>query len=242
MNNKFFTDFEYFTNKIRSNEPFAYARYADGEVALIKGKSIGLGTQAYTVDKWSSPNQETIVGRQLQDSLSHIEDNYYYAISAPSDSKEDYEFLKAHLRTDNITFANLWINANYQRMKEFFKSLDKSVYVICNHKAKPENFPFKVTELFPFPDDCILYWTEHGRDYLNQLLSYVEQVNGQTFLISCGPISEILIHHMYITNPNNQYVDVGSSIDEFVHLKITRPYMIPETQYAREVSYFEDER
>lgn len=242
MNNKFFTDFEYFTNKIRSNEPFAYARYADGEVALMKGNPIGAGTQAYGVDNWSAPNQETVVGRELLESLAHTENNYYYAISAHSDNKEDYKFLRNRINTNNITFANLWINANYQKMKEFYKNLSKPIYVICNERARPENFPFEVAELFPFPDDCVRYWINHGEDYINQLLEYVQNVHNQTFFISCGPVSEILIHRMYLTNTRNQYVDVGSSIDEFVHKKITRPYMIPETQYAQEISYFEDEQ
>ena len=116
MNNKFETDFEYYTNLIKSDTNFAYARYADGEVALMKGSQIGQNSQAYQIDKWSSPIGLSIVGERLLESLQHTEDNYHYAISAHSDSIDDYTFLSERIQNPNITFANLWINSNYQKM------------------------------------------------------------------------------------------------------------------------------
>ena len=235
---KFNDDFIFFTDKIKSGEPFAYARYADGEVALMKGVSVGVQSQAFQVDRWLAPDQLTNVGKGLLESITHTEDNYYYAISAHSDNIGDYEFLKSHLKTDKLTFANLWINANYQKMKEFYSTLDKSVYVICNHEARAERFPFKVNEIFPFPDNCILYWEEHGEDYITQLLDYTSQLSGETIFISAGPVSEILIDKMYKANPNNQYIDVGSSLGEYIHGYKTRPYMDESSQYSKEISFF----
>lgn len=234
-------DFEFFTDLIRSDKNFAYARYADGEVALMQGMPIGERSQAYQIDKWHAPEGMTLAGKELLDSLNHEEDNYYYAISATSDSINDSSFLQSRIkRQENITFANLWINANYQKMKAFYHSLDKKVYLICNHKAKKESFPFTVEEIFPFPEDCITYWElpGYGDSYMRQLQEYVGQVVNKTFFISCGPISEIIIDKLYRLNPNNQYVDVGSSIDEFVHGSFTRPYMDPNSPYAKEISYF----
>ncbi len=238
MQNKFQTDFEYYTNLIKSDTNFAYARYADGEVGLMKGSGIGHNSQAFAVDRWSSPTGLTKVGKELLESLKHEEPNYHYAISAQSDSISDYTFLTERINNPNKTFANLWINANYQKMFNFYKTLDKSVYLICNHRAKKENFPFKVNEIFPFPDDCISYWNEYGEDYIVELLEYVNQLENQTFFVSAGPVSEILIHQMYKSNPNNQYIDVGSSIDEFTHGRKTRPYMDSNSQYSKEISYF----
>lgn len=231
--------FDFFTDLIKSERNFAYARYADGEVALMKGAPIGSNSQAYAVDGWSSPSGITKVGIQLLDSLKHEEDNYYYAISSNTDFSQDYEFLVNRIkRKENITFANLWINANYQKMKSFYETLQKEVYVICNEKAQKNNFPFKVIELFGFPYDCVNYWENYGEDYLYQLLEYASQLTNATFFISAGPVSEILIDKMYLTNSNNQYVDVGSSIDEYVHGYKTRPYMDPNSKYSKEISYF----
>lgn len=237
----FNNDFTFFTDLITSGKNFAYARYADGEVALMRGKEIGQGSQAYNIDKWSAPSQLTKVGKQLLESLNHTEDNYYYAISSDTDWIDDYSFLRSRIRIpNNITFANLWINANYQKMKSFYTNLKREVYLICNEKAKKEQFPFQVAEIFPFPDNCVAYWEQYGDDYLVQLIDYVSQVKNKTFFVSCGPVSEIIIHKLYQTNPNNQYVDVGSSIDEYVHGYKTRPYMDPGSQYAKEVSRFHE--
>jgi len=235
----FSQDFEYFTELLRSDKNFAYARYADGEVALMKGSSIGVGSQAFHIDRWEAPQGLTKVGRELLQTLEHVEDNYYYAISSKTDNTDDHEFLLNRIKIpSNITFANLWINANYQKMKAFYSSFKKDSYLVCNQKAKKESFPFPVLEIFPFPDNCVHYWEEYGEDYVNQLSQYVREVHNKTFFISCGPVSEIIIHNLYLVNPNNQYVDVGSSIDEFVHEQKTRPYMNPNTVYANEVSYF----
>ncbi len=238
MQNKFQTDFDYYINLIKSNTNFAYARYADGEVGLMKGRAIGQNSQAFAVDRWSSPNVLTKVGEELLESLKHQESNYHYAISAHSDSIEDYNFLKERITNSNITFANLWINSNYQKMFNFYNTLDKSVYLICNHRANKQKFPFKVNEIFPFPDDCISYWNQYGDEYITDLLEYINQLENQTFFISAGPVSEILIHKMYNSNPNNQYIDVGSSIDEFTHGRKTRPYMDSNSQYSKEISFF----
>ena len=238
MQNKFQTDFEYYTNLIKSDTNFAYARYADGEVALMKGINVGHNTQAFAVDRWSSPNFLTKVGEELLESLKHTEINYHYAISAHSDSISDYKFLTERINNNNITFANLWINANYQNMYKFYCELNKDVFVICNHRARKENFPFKVNEIFPFPDDCVAYWNEYGTDYIAELIEYTSQLENQTFFVSAGPVSEILIHNMYNANPNNKYIDVGSSIDEFTHGRKTRPYMDPKSNYSKEISYF----
>lgn len=238
METKFFNDFEFYTQLINSNENFAYSRYADGEVLLMLGNSVSVNTQAYQVDKWSSPDYLTNAGKSLLETLNHTEENYHYAISSKSDNIDDYNFLIQKINNKNITFANLWINANYQKMFNFYNSLKKDVILICNYRAKKENFPFNVNNIIPFPDDCVTYWENNSDNFINELFKNVDGVNNQTFFISAGPISEIIIHKLYENNPDNQYIDVGSSIDEFIHGHKTRPYMYIDTQYSKEISYF----
>jgi hypothetical protein len=235
---KFKSDFINFTNKIKSGENFAYARYADGEVLLIRGASIGQNSQAYQVDKWNAPNHMTQVGIKLLESLKHTEDNYYYAIASDDINDHNYLMERIFVKKSNITFANLWINSNYQMMKEFYNSFEKSAYVICNENASVNGFPFKVNEIIPFPINCVEYWETYGESYENELKKYVKQFTDQTIFVSAGPVSEILIDVMYKSNPNNQYIDVGSSMDEFVHGRKTRPYMFSDSEYSKEISSF----
>jgi hypothetical protein len=65
--------------------------------------------------------------------------------------------------------------------------------------------------------------------------SIASQHTDTLFLVSAGPLSEAIIHRLYSKNPNNRYIDVGSSLDEIVHGKKTRPYMVEGTQYYGEI-------
>jgi hypothetical protein len=237
---KFFEDFEYFWNLIENGNNFTFTRYADGEVMLMEGRQVSEFTQAYSVDKWKSPATLTKVGKELLESLNHTEENYYYAISGINDNINDYTFLRENIKHNdsNITFVNLWINANYQKTKNKMKSLKRDVILICNENAKIENFPFKVKELIPFPNNCISFWEENSSLYMDTLLKKFKDIKNELFFISCGPVSEIIINKLYTNNPYNSYVDVGSSIDEYVHSKITRPYMLPTSIYSKSISNF----
>lgn len=237
---KFFNDFDFFWDKIERNENFTFTRYADGEVMLMNGISVKEGTQAFNVDKWSAPAELTKVGVGLLESLNHIENNYFYAISSKTDNINDYLYLRNNIQQneDNISFVNLWINANYQKTIEKYKTLNRPVTLICNYKAKKHNFPFNVNRIIPFPDNCIEYWEISGDSFVEMLINEVGEKQNELFFISCGPVSEIIIHKLYTNNPNNTYIDVGSSIDEFVHGQKTRPYMNDGTIYSKMISSF----
>jgi hypothetical protein len=237
---KFNKDFEYFWDLINDGKNFAFTRYADGEVLLMLGNAVGSMTQAAMVDKWTAPLGLTKVGRELIATLNHTEDNYYYAISSVTDNIGDYNFLKSNIRQkeENITFVNLWINGNYNKSIEKYNTLKKSVNLICNYKAKREKFPFKISSITPFPNDCINFWDVSGETFIESLLLETKDKQNELFFISCGPISEIIIHKLYESNPNNTYIDVGSSIDEFVHAYKTRPYMNLTSDYSKMISKF----
>jgi hypothetical protein len=237
---KFFTDFNFFWDKIKQGENFTFTRYADGEVMLMNGIGVKQGTQAFNVDKWSAPDGLTKVGQDLLESLKHTEENYYYAISSKTDNVNDYVFLRNNIqqKDDKITFVNLWINANYQKSIENYNSLEKGVTLICNHKAKKDNFPFNVNKIIPFPDNCVEFWEVSGDGFIEMLINEIGVKQNELFFISCGPVSEIIIHKLYTNNPNNTYIDVGSSIDEFVHGYKTRPYMNKGTIYSNMISTF----
>lgn len=238
--NKFNEDFNYFWGLINQNINFTFVRYADGEIMLMRGDLVAEGSQAFNVDRWSAPSKITKVGRELIESLSHTEDNYYYAISSRTDNIDHYNFLKTHIKQndDKITFVNLWINANYEKSIEKYKTLKRPVTLICNSKAQKENFPFKVNNIIPFPNNCVEYWETNSDSFIETLLAEVINKQNELFFISCGPISEIIIDKLYRNNPNNTYIDVGSSIDEFVHGYKTRPYMDNNTIYSKMISSF----
>lgn len=236
----FTTDFDYFWNLIDNEINFAFARYADGEVSLMKGISVGTATQAFRVDKWNAPMQMTKAGQDLLKTLNHTENNYFYAISGKNDSMDDYTFLRNNIAQSdsNITFVNLWINNNYHRTKEKYMGLKRNVILIANEKANIDKFPFSIIDQTKFPDDCVNFWETNSEKFIEDITIKYKNIKNTLFFVSCGPVSEIIISELYKSNPDNTYVDVGSSIDEFVHGYQTRPFMDSNSPYSRQISSF----
>lgn len=224
--------FDFFTNLIQSDKPFAFSRYCDGEAALLMGEEIGTNTQAWKTDRWSAPEGSSPFTEELMKGLQHDEDNFYYGFATMGDDvdRKGTEFVYDNSCTENISFASVFTNANYQKWLEFLPTIKKRVVVITNKQA---DFPFPYIT-HAFMDDCVNAYNNNPTIF-DQYIELARK-SGQTFFISAGPAANILIDKMYKLNPDNQYVDVGSSLDEFVHGRKTRPFMNPQSKYATQVS------
>ena len=179
----FHDSFTYFTNLIESPTNFALARYQDGEIALMRNRGIGRHTQAFNQDRWDAPAQATKLGEQLVQSLNHKEDNYYYGVPGKNDSVEEYEYITSLIPNTNITYGNLFVNANYNRTKDFFKGLKKSITLIANHRGNVNQLPFDVEFFCDFPDDCVNWWETKGEEFIEMLKKYVVATSNKTFFI-----------------------------------------------------------
>lgn len=235
MSNKNFTDeFYRIWNKIKANSPIAYTRYADGEVALMQGRKVDLNSQASKVDNWNSLNDGlTDIGRDLKETLYHTEPNYYYAISCKCCDPNGQRWLLNEIKQplENITYSNLWINGNYKRFVESLGELTEPIYLICNKRGESGEYPFDACGFYPINDNCVTEWKNNKTKIIEDVSRISKETENTLFFISAGPLSELLIHHMWISNPNNKYIDVGSAIDEFVHGRKTRPFMLSNNHY-----------
>ena len=238
MFKSFIEDFYKFKNKILNKENFAYTRYADGEVKLMNGMAVGMNTQAFQSDGWSCQAKMYKLGEDLIESLKHEESNYFYAITSPNQSAFDYEFLIDRIKQpeSNITFADLWINGNYDKFKSFvFNELNEPVYVIASEDGANKNLhPLNVCGYYSVPKDCVNYYETNHEKIKNDMKELAKH-NDTLFFVSAGPMSEALIHELYSNNSNNRYIDVGSAIDEIIRGIKTRPYMYNNTIYSKEI-------
>jgi hypothetical protein len=149
----------------------------------------------------------------------------------------DYLFLSSNIKQpeSNITFSDLWINSNYLKFKKFISDLHIPVNLIVNENYLNQKFaPFPVGKIFPIKNNCVYYYENNKHEFIKQISNFVKDSFDELFFISAGPLSEIIIHNAYLINPNNKYIDIGSALDEFIHGKITRPYMITGSKYSME--------
>lgn len=235
-NTTFKSDFDKIWALIESGVPFCHARYADGEIALMKGNSINRGSQATDVDNWSAPPSLTRLGIDLKASLLHTERNYFYAISCDCCDIHGKNYLLSHIKQDlqYITYSNLWINGNYKLFLSKLQTLKSPVVMLANKDGENRKYPFELDCYLGFDDNCVEQWESNSEDIKNILTSAFKDYYNKTFFISVGPMSEVIIDHLWKINPRNQYIDVGSAVDEYVHGKITRPYMYTGSVYSKQ--------
>lgn len=227
MIQNFKSDFIEMIEMIKSNKNFAFMRFADGEIAVMQGKKI-VGS-----DKWISPDRLTKLGNNLLEAIGRTDENIYYGISCSCCDDRGKRYLLSQIKNtqNNITFSNLFVNGNYKNFMSFIKDLNKPVYVIANESAGFYDFPLPILGFIPIPNDCVNYFEDNEDKIKQDLKDKLSNIKDQLFLISAGPMSEAIIDYLWSINPNNQYVDVGSSISEYIHGKPIRSFAYPQSPY-----------
>lgn len=223
----FKADFNELFDLIEGDTPFAFMRFADGEIGVMQGRSV-IGS-----DNWRSPNSVTKLGTDLLEAISHTDSNVYYGISCQCCDIEGRDYLLSLIKTDrcNITFSNLFVNGNYEMFKDKLAKINLPVHLIANQSAIVDNFPCMIETFLPIPNDCVNFWQELSEDFKISLTSYYKDITGSVFLIAAGPMSEVIIDHLWKINPTNKYIDVGSAIAEYVHGHPIRDFAYKNSPY-----------
>lgn len=229
---KFKEDFDYFVKRIFVDKtPTAFSRYADGEHLIIQGSSVGIGTQATDIDKWTSFGKN-LFSVDLENTLHNKDKDYFYAISCSCCDSRGSSYYNSVV-CDNKTFANLWINSNFSSFKEVIKNINEEVVMIANAEGRDKEYPFVVKKYFPIQNDIVNYYIQNKDAIISQLKSFCDFSNTLVF-VSAGPFSEIVIDTLWKYNNTNRYIDIGSSLSDIIHGKIVRPYMVDD-YYSKKV-------
>lgn len=209
----FLEDLELVKKKIINKEPFAFARYADFELAVILNRGIT------SCDNITVTDADKPFGKELFETLSHKEHNYFYGISCPCCDVQSFQFYQRALKDswDRVTFSNLFVNSNWKPAVEFLMNYQNKIF-IANENSKLDAPFYKV------PSNVLVTYRTERENLKNYYEGIAEKHNETLFCISAGPLAEIIIHWMYSKNSNNQYIDTGSALDLFIHKSATRSY------------------
>lgn len=229
------TEFEKIWTKIVSNENFAFLRYGDGERAIMEGRHV------VAQEGWESPHYATKLGEDSLNSLSLTDDKIIYGISCPCCDSASYYWYSTRIANKNITFANLWVNSNYTKFIKSFDALNRDAVFIGNYRAKNKRIGnLNVLDYYSVSDDCVLFWQNESKDLLNEIKNKYGNMDDLLYVVSAGPMSGPIIVELFKNNPNNCYIDFGSSLDVYIHNKITRPYMNKNNKYAKKNCWMYD--
>ena len=223
-------EYDKFMKKIMNFENFAFMRNADGELAIMEGRAVSAQE-----GNWNSPDYVSELGKAIKNSLLLKDNNVYYAISCPCcDRRAYYWYLNNVVNVRNVTFANLWINSNFKRFREDFPKVKRDAVVIVNYRAKDKPIAnLNILDYFLISDDCISFWEKEAPKMIDKIKRKYGEKKDLLFVVSAGPMSGPIIAELYKYNPDNTYVDFGSSIDIYYRENITRPYMNQENIYAK---------
>ncbi len=222
-------DFTKFLNKIKNNEHFSLSRWGDGELMILEGKYIDIRSKGNGEFRYD-PNlpQYNPARNALQEAYIYKDDQYYIGIACPCCVGQDkYEYMKIKSRQDDehLTWANIFVNANYRRtINELIPEMNNhSVTIIVNKNSKFDKLPFKPNQILLVGTDAWLDENELSRNILENIL--MRDIKNEIFLIAAGPFANILTHRLWkYGSKNNTYIDIGSILDPYLQLKLTRGY------------------
>ena len=232
--------------KLKDRENFAFTRFSDGELFILQDKTVVLadnhyitgditGRNRYTKEEHKEfyPNKHQKYREKLIECYQHTQQNYFKGICTATDGhvgKENFDWMIDFHGGDheNLTFANLLINANYHRFVEDLVPLlqDREIIYVVNELANTDKLPFKISKKFCIGSNCMIenYNTsEDVRNYLN-----TNNIKNAVILCSAASLSNFIIHDCFKDNPNNTFLDIGSCLNPLLDLegwKYTRGYL-----------------
>ena len=122
---------------------------------------------------------------------------------------------------------------NYSRFEKDFWELKRDAIVIANYRAKGKPIGnLNIKKYYSVTDDCFTFWGKDSERMINEINSDFGSQNNLLYVVSAGPMAGPIIKRLFKNNPNNCYIDFGSSIDGFYREVTTRPYMIHGTLFA----------
>lgn len=238
MKQIFKNDLDDFFELLKNSDSLALARHADGEANILQNNTIG------NKDGWLYKRDKNLSFRKdLRKSLKCYDPNFYYGISCSCCDRKNHEYLLDELDAPsaNLTFSNIFVNANHSTFQEKFpallNTLNKDIIFCTGKKAKLKNLNkiFHVSDSLLIPGNCVTWWEQH-RDYSLGLLDLkATQFNNAVFLFAAGPLSGILIHELWSINPSNIYIDIGSSFDPIIFNRKSRCYHTLEHELSSRV-------
>lgn len=229
-------DIEVFRNKLANKENFSFSKYADGEWAVMKNQSID------NKEFWFDPTKESdqVKRKALIESFQYQNPRYYVGISCPCcQGVETFREMKqfSGQSDDKLTWANIWVNGNYNyyvnNIIPFFK--DRTVILFCNENGQIKNLPFLPYMVVPLKHNA---W-EYNWNIIEDSKIITSTLKGQglsnlLYLFCCGPFGNILCHQLTDHEPDNTYLDIGSTLNPWLRSAgFERHYYMGDNFFSR---------
>lgn len=221
----------YFYNKIKNDKKFSISRWGDGELMILENKFIDLRNVKNGEFRYDpNINEYNNSRNELIESYKFKHDNYYIGIACSccvGIEKHKYMKILSNQLEKNLTWANIFVNSNYNKFIDLFIKklfMSKDIIMVVNQQADVSKLPFNVKKIYYVGTDA---WYVNF-DLIEKIKNDIENLNiyNHIYLIAAGPFANILTYKLWKYNKNNTYIDIGSTLDVQMGMKPTRGYHI----------------
>jgi hypothetical protein len=223
-------------NWLIDRRPFAFARFGDGELRILKKQR-----NPYAEFKYNPADPaDDFFRERLLDAFRYRDPVYHVGIPCPKCVGME-KFLWAKRTSGQpeaqLTYAALLVNSNYEYFIEQVVPVfgQYQVMIVCNRLAALDRLPFAVARDFRVGFNA---WRDNYH-LAAQIAGYVarENVRGALFLLCAGPFSNILAQTLHAHRADSTYLDIGSTLDPFLFGQRgrTRRYLRGEKRLLNEV-------
>jgi hypothetical protein len=200
-------DIEFIFNKLKNKEKFSFSKYADGEYEVLRNQTLT------NCDNWTfDSTNHSHVYDQLLDSFTYKDEGYYVGISCPCcQPRAAIDWMRDQVG-QNMTWANIFVNSNYEYYVDKFLPEYKNhdVILFSREDSKIHNLPFEIEEHVPITRTAFI-------DNFDLVENFkVEDYNNKLFLFCAGPLGNMLAAKFWSKNKNNIYLDIGSTLNGYL--------------------------
>lgn len=200
--------YKFVINNIKSNTPFCYVRFNDGEM-------IGIDKIGSVVARGDQFIDESLHNK-LKEAISYKFENYFIGIPCdicyPQYNKLAKDIIGEY---DNIVSAVALTNRNWLKFIQECVGLlsDKNVHYISGDDQDVNilinTFKFNIINQFKVKN-------KNSWDNFKEIEAYINNIkDGDVVLISLGPTARVLCYEFFKKNNKATFIDVGSIFDPF---------------------------
>lgn len=221
---------------IANNEHISFSKFCDGEWAVICNKLID--NKEFRFDP--SRKADQLKRKALIDAFQYKNNRYFIGITCVKVfGLQTHKLMKqtSNQNEERLTWADIWVNSNYNYYKDNIIPLfkDRPVVLFCNENGKIENLPFNPYMVFPLKHNA---W-EYNWDIIENAKLVTSQLKKQgikdlVYLFCCGPFGNILCHQLTEHEPENTYLDIGSTLNPWLQSAgFERDYYMGDNFFSR---------
>ena len=235
---KFREDLVILKNLIETKTNFALARISDGEYDICYDTYSRTYRDEYSYVK-SGGGLYDKARNMIIDSSKMQYENYFYGVCLHGNDEHFNLTKKLTCCSDkNLTFASIFMESNYPYLMDEIFPLFKNFEVITflTEKADISKLDLNIIKNFPMKNTAFINNMNELEIYENYVRD--NDIRNCLILVGAGPFSNIIIQKLYSVQPENIYLNIGSSFDYILGLGETRGFFTKDSPTRNKIHYW----